>query len=175
MSTATIPCRDWPQIATVARNANHAGTSMARAVAAHLGITYRAAQFVIRQARNRGHDIPHGRRGPKPDDALHAEVAAVACAAHAAGKPIAGAVAEHFERTWQCATNLISRARQRGHSIPYDFAHGAAGRGAIAHHATLACDCGDTFNSADQLVRHTLTEHRRAPQRHERTPRQVAA
>lgn len=168
----TIPRRDWDEIAAVATAAQQAGTSMIAAVAAHLDLTPRAAEFVIRRARNQGRNIPFAARGPKPDDELHAQVAAVANAAAAAGQPIAAAVAERFGREWRCATNLVSRARQRGHSIPYDYNRSGEPRVATADVLTLVCaDCGHPAHSFDLLVRHTLIEHQRAPYRHERTPR----
>ena len=175
MMTQTIPRRDWDEIATIACAAHHAGESMTAAVAAHLGIQPRAAEYLVRGARSRGQSIPFAARGPKPDDELHAQVAAVACAAAAANQPIAAAVAERFGRSWRCATNLISRTRQRGYQIPYDYRGDPRPVVAADRAPTLVCDCGHHCGSFDLLVRHTLTAHRRAPYRHERTPRLEAA
>lgn len=175
MMTQTIPRRDWDEIATIACAAQQAGESMTTAIAAHLDISTRWAEQLIHLARKNGRSIPYATRGPKPDTELHAQVAAVACAARAAGQPIAAAVAEHFGRTWECATNLISRTRQRGYQIPYDYRGDPRPVVAADRAPTLVCDCGHHCGSFDLLVRHTLTAHRRAPYRHERTPRLEAA
>ena len=62
-----------------------------------------------------------GTNGGRPVVYDSAVVARTACAAHAQGLPIASAVAEVLGIARPNAAVLISRARQRGHEIPYDY------------------------------------------------------
>ena len=62
-----------------------------------------------------------GTNGGRPVVYDSAVVARTACAAHAQGLPIASAVAEVLGIARPNAAALISRARQRGHEIPYDY------------------------------------------------------
>lgn len=143
-----------------------------------------------------------GRRGPARGTYVqrdYAEVARIACAAHANGERMSLAIAARYGTHPRNASQIISGARRAGHSIPLDLhrAYGADNRHGITDAdrraarlqraeaadvpltgAALTCDCGHTVYLAehmpgDRMLRHTISEHGRRPHAHERTPRQA--
>ena len=67
------PKHDYAEVATVARSAHAAGDSMAAVVAETLDTSKAMAQWLIGEARRRGHDIPSGRNLPRNRNARTAE------------------------------------------------------------------------------------------------------
>lgn len=110
---------DLDQIARIARAAHAEGKAMRQAVAAELDIGAAYAGQLIRKARDAGQDIPYGPWSEATPWRLDARVADVAKDAIREGRSAAIAVSAEFDCNESAARNAISRARKRGHDIPY--------------------------------------------------------
>lgn len=184
---------DYTEVAALAAEAIRTGQRMNVALAAHYGITHRAATEAISQARKAGHPIPSQRGwtqfGPpgirKPGghypcgttSAYRMGCRCTECRAAHRESAVARRMARHRNNLRPIAQR--ERWKEQKQAQRAEFAEI---RQAITTWAPkpgrpvlLACDCGHETDSIDALTRHTLTAHRRPPTRAERTPRTESA
>lgn len=126
---------DYAEVATLARATIAAGGSATTAICERYGVLPKQARQMIHRARHFGHDIPtqpvtparteaaseaRRARPPRPSKSKYdrAEIAGVACRAHASGLSMYREVAARFAVSETMASFLISSARKQGHDIP---------------------------------------------------------